>query len=85
MQAFLLFCRYILSSRSLSFRSSNQVVGCRFLQVVSRARFAGFAGYLGSIEKGSSLVFGFWKEQNGVFLFGLPGIIDNKGACCSGS
>ena len=46
-------------------RASNQVVGCRILQVVSRARFAGFTGYLGSIEKGFILVFGFVdvKEQ----------------------
>ncbi|GKB30850.1 retrovirus-related pol polyprotein from transposon TNT 1-94 [Tanacetum coccineum] len=56
--------------------SSNQ--GCRLsiLQVVSRARFAGFSGYLGSILKGlcSSV---FWKEQK-VFLLGLLELHDDN-------
>nr|GEZ18774.1 zinc finger, CCHC-type [Tanacetum cinerariifolium] len=56
------------------FRTSNQVVGCQTLQVVSRAQVRGFSGYLGSIKK-RSLLFGFlvgagWLQQVG---------IDNKG------
>ena len=60
-------------------RASNQVVGCRFLQVVSRARFAGFTGYLGSIKKGSSLVFGFWEKQKVYSVLGF-GLEQQEGA-----